>query len=428
MVDIRMNEAPLPLSGAEDPLDFLQSLPLDITTKDPLPFEEISENITDESPLGGSGRVLKNKAGQLTLNKTITEMTHEKTIEMLQNRSAKVYGPQAPKLVQLDSVIDLIHLRDTFVIAGTGVGKSRIAEMYWDLFPKYRKPIVLVLNPLDSLGDNQVEEKKSLGISAINLTKMNLNEKVEKDILKGDYSFIYLSPEVLLNNAIFSRIFYNETFQNRVLLVVVDEAHMIYVWGLVASGKSKKLFSHGRHQDRAVFCPSYGDIAARLLGINAPLLLLSATCRPQAIKASKVIHEARRIEGGHGDANSTFARRFHACSGDVSKEETTKQFAAGEFPVISCTMALGLGQNWKRVRSVVHVGRGDPASICQMIGRCGRGGTNGLAILFVEANRRSGKNCVEEFVTPAKQTDDERMDALAITPVCLQICFAIDNM
>jgi hypothetical protein len=54
---------------------------------------------------------------------------------------------------------------------------------------------------------------------------------------------------VLLNNAIFARLFFNEDFQNRVLLVVVDEAHMIYVWGLVASGKSKKLFSHGRHQD-----------------------------------------------------------------------------------------------------------------------------------------------------------------------------------
>jgi superfamily II DNA helicase RecQ len=59
---------------------------------------------------------------------------------------------------------------------------------------------------------------------------------------------------------------------------------MIYVWGLVASGKSKKLFSHGRHQDWGVFRPSYGDISARLLGINVPLLLLSATCWPQAIK------------------------------------------------------------------------------------------------------------------------------------------------
>ncbi|OAV86985.1 hypothetical protein PTTG_29631, partial [Puccinia triticina 1-1 BBBD Race 1] len=265
-------------------------------------------------------------------------------------------------------------------------------------------------------------------------------------------------------------------------------------------GKSKKLFSHGHHQDWAVFRPSYGDIAARLLGINAPLLLLSATCQPQAItgileslktteesisyrnaelsrpeihiirvpmkhllklcddllqlygprscipdkeiipaliysttqnltmQTSKVIHKARRIPGSHGDANIFFARRFHTCLGSVSKQETTTKFAAGKFPVISCTMALGLGQNWKRVQLVVHVGQGDPASICQMIGCCGRGGSNGLAILFVEPNYRSGKNRVEEFTTPTQQTNDERMDALAITPICLQICFAIDNM
>ncbi|EHS62947.1 uncharacterized protein PGTG_22744 [Puccinia graminis f. sp. tritici CRL 75-36-700-3] len=118
------------------------------------------------------------------------------------------------------------------------------------------------------------------------------------------------------------------------------------------------------------------------------------------MQVSKVIHEARRIPGGHNDAHSTFARRFHACTGDMSKEETTNKFAAGEFPVIACTMALGLGQNWKRVRSVVHVGQGDPASICQMIGRCGRGGSPGLAILFVEANQRSGKNTVDEFANP----------------------------
>jgi superfamily II DNA helicase RecQ len=111
----------------------------------------------------------------------------------------------------------------------------------------------------------------------------------------------------------------------------------------------------------------------------------------------------------------------------MSKEETTTKFAAGDFPVIACTMALGLGQNWKRVRSVIHVGRGDPASICQMIGRCGRGGSNGLAILFVEKNCRSGKNTVKEFTNPTCQTDDKRMDALAVTPVCFRICFSIDN-
>lgn len=109
-----------------------------------------------ETPIKGPGRLLKSKKGKLTLSSSVTDMNYDQTIKMLRNRSAKTYKDQEPKTVQLELVMDLINCRDTFVLAGTGVGKSRIAEMYWDLFPKYKKPIVLVLNPLDSLGNNQV--------------------------------------------------------------------------------------------------------------------------------------------------------------------------------------------------------------------------------------------------------------------------------
>ncbi|PLW39768.1 hypothetical protein PCANC_19801 [Puccinia coronata f. sp. avenae] len=122
--------------------------------------------------------------------------------------SSKVerYGNEA-KEIQLKAVMDLVERKNSFVLAGTGFGKTRIAEMYWHLFPKGKKATVLCLNPLDSLGDNQ-------------------------------------SPEVLLNNQIFHEVFCNTKFCNRLVLTVVDEAHMVYVWGLVASGAAKKIKSH----------------------------------------------------------------------------------------------------------------------------------------------------------------------------------------
>ncbi|EHS62948.1 uncharacterized protein PGTG_22745 [Puccinia graminis f. sp. tritici CRL 75-36-700-3] len=151
-------EEPLPIGEMNWPEEDILGLPqtsmMNAITKDPLPFEEVPDVIQPEET-ERSARSLKNKVGQLTLNKNITEMEREKTIQMLKKRSATNYGGQEPKEVQIDLVIDLIHRRDTFVLAGTGVGKSRIAEMYWDLFPRYKKPIVLVLNPLDALGDNQ---------------------------------------------------------------------------------------------------------------------------------------------------------------------------------------------------------------------------------------------------------------------------------
>ncbi|KNE98672.1 hypothetical protein PSTG_08042 [Puccinia striiformis f. sp. tritici PST-78] len=70
--------------------------------------------------------------------------------------------------------IDLVHHQHTFVLAGTGFGETRITEVYWHLFPVYRKPVLMVLNPLDTLSDNEVPEKKAAKFEAVNLTKMNI--------------------------------------------------------------------------------------------------------------------------------------------------------------------------------------------------------------------------------------------------------------
>jgi ATP-dependent DNA helicase RecQ len=273
---------------------------------------------------------------------------------------------------------------------------------------------------------------------------------------------------------------------------------MIYMWGLVASGQAKGLNSHGKIQDISIFRPCYGNLGAKLMAIGVPILLMSATCRPQAIdqilvslkitrnnitfvhgelsrpeitiwrlpmkhalssgddllqlfgpedciadedipptivysstrhltlQVLNVLNDARR-KVGQLNPTSGFARRFHACTGDLDKEDVIRDFELGRFPVISSTMALGLGQNWSRVRRVVHIGRGDPATIFQMIGRCGRDGKPGLAILLVETSRRYGKNNISDFSNHEVQNDDDRMDGLAITPVCLRVAFSIDN-
>ncbi|KAH9454511.1 hypothetical protein Pst134EB_014587 [Puccinia striiformis f. sp. tritici] len=51
-----------------------------------------------------------------------------------------------------------------------------------------------------------------------------------------------------------------------------------------------------------------------------------------------------------------------------------------------------------------------------MIGRRGRDGRPGLAVLFMQKTRRKGKNSVAQFTRSAFQTDKDQLDALAITP------------
>ncbi|POV95739.1 hypothetical protein PSTT_16073 [Puccinia striiformis] len=132
--------------------------------------------------------------------------------------------------------------------------------------------------------------------------------------------------------------------------------------------------------------------------------------------------------GGEYNPNSEVIRRYHAVTGDMEKEDVVEGYESGNFSCISCTMALGLGQNWKKVRRVIQIGRGDPSCIAQMIGRCGRDGRPGLAIMFVEPKRRFGLNTLAAIAKADKTTDDVRMDSLAITPVCLRIAFSVDNL
>jgi superfamily II DNA helicase RecQ len=157
-----------------------------------------------------------------------------------------------------------------------------------------------------------------------------------------------------------------------------------------------------------------------------PTLIYSGT-RNATFQVMKVINEARKTKLHEYDPNDKFIRRFHSCTGDSDKLLNMDDFTNGLYPVISTTMALGLGQNLKRVRCVIHLGRGDPSSIVQMVGRCGRGGNGGLALLFVEPVRKSGKNCVEDFDADDMGGDDTRMDSLAVTPLCLRVGLTCDN-
>ncbi|KAI7938873.1 hypothetical protein MJO28_014452 [Puccinia striiformis f. sp. tritici] len=98
-----------------------------------------------------------NLSSNLSLSKFVREMSRGDLFVHITNIVNNYYD-EPLKPLQMQTVINLVHRKDTFVLAGTGFGKTRIAEVYWHLFPAYRKPVILVLNPLDTLGDNQVSD------------------------------------------------------------------------------------------------------------------------------------------------------------------------------------------------------------------------------------------------------------------------------
>ena len=141
----------------------------------------------------------------INVYKKVFEMGDHNLKEHINNVAEKTYG-QAAKLLQIDAVANLVMGRNTFLLAGTGFGKSRIAEIYYKMIPHKQRAVVLVLNPLDSLGDNQVYEKEQAGFTAINLNKLSFNKKAAEDISKGVYQFVYMSPKIFLNNKMWEEV------------------------------------------------------------------------------------------------------------------------------------------------------------------------------------------------------------------------------
>lgn len=67
--------------------------------------------------------------------------------------------------LQIEAVVKLLNKEPTFLLAGTGYGKSRIPELFYHLYSLDSKPIILVLIPLDALGADQVSLCLSLVFS-----------------------------------------------------------------------------------------------------------------------------------------------------------------------------------------------------------------------------------------------------------------------
>ncbi|PLW57777.1 hypothetical protein PCANC_01322 [Puccinia coronata f. sp. avenae] len=110
---------------------------------DPFILEMVAQQLSGSKP-------------RITLPKKLLALPREELKDHIREIADGIYSDHA-KDQQIDAVSHLVHSEHTFILAGTGFRKTRIAEIYsWKLFKPYQKPVIVVLNPLDALGDNQV--------------------------------------------------------------------------------------------------------------------------------------------------------------------------------------------------------------------------------------------------------------------------------
>ncbi|MBN2891447.1 MAG: RecQ family ATP-dependent DNA helicase [Bacteroidales bacterium] len=321
----------------------------------------------------------------------------------------KYWGYPGFRPLQEDIIVSAAeHKKDTLGLLPTGGGKSIIFQV-----PGLAHDgMCIVVSPLIALMKDQVENLKKQKISAAaiytGMTKKEIDLTFENAI-KGEYKFLYLSPERLGTNH-----FLEKLTQMKINLLAIDEAHCISQWGYD-------------------FRPSYLQIAEfRKYIPDVSVLALTATATPEVVvdiqdklafkeknafrksfERKNVVYLVRRTEDKFGQllklvngiqgtgivyvrsrkltekvaaflqSHGVSADFYHAGIEPREKDQKQNDWKHDKIRIIVATNAFGMGIDKSDVRFVIHIDLADSLeAYFQEAGRGGRDLNDAYAFLL----------------------------------------------
>lgn len=319
-----------------------------------------------------------------------------------------VFGYDQFISLQEQIIISILQQRDTLAIMPTGGGKSLCYQIPALMLPG----VTLVISPLISLMQDQVDQLREAGVAAV-LLNSSLNQETYRanlhQVKNGTAKLLYIAPEAFQKNQI------RELFSSiSISCLAIDEAHCISQWG---------------HD----FRPEYRQIAAFRSHCHAPCIALTATATPrvrQDIKESLLFKNSsefvasfdrtnlllkvepkfnaleqtlnciRRFKGQAGIIYCTTrnqvddmamalkgagisAEPYHAGMDNFQRSHNQQLFARDDIEIIVATVAFGMGINKSNIRFVIHFSiPKNIESYYQEIGRAGRDGLPSECLLL----------------------------------------------
>ena len=315
---------------------------------------------------------------------------------------SQVFGYKTFRDGQADVINGLCEGRDALVLLPTGGGKS----LCYQIPAMLRKGTGIVVSPLISLMQDQVEQLHALGIRAAYLNSSLDPEKQQQTLSRltqGGLDLLYVSPERLLQPH-----FRRTISQCDIGLFAIDEAHCVSHWGhdfrqdYRALGQLKQQFP----DIPIVGLTATADAATQQdilsqLQLDDPLIYKGSFDRPNIryrvmskYKAFDQVSDYVKQQDGSGiiycnsrakvdDLNARLYRQgvrcaaYHAGLDNDEREFVQRQFLNDKVDVVVATVAFGMGSNKSNVRYVVH--HDVPRSVESYYQETGRAGRDGLA-------------------------------------------------
>ena len=149
--------------------------------------------------------------------------------------AASSLGYSSLKNEQKRAIEAFIGGKDVFVSLPTGYGKSlcfALLPLVFDMMRGVDKAsIAIIISPLISLMQDQVANFNRKGISSVCVSdKETTSKESRRNILKGRYQLIFMSPESLFRNLDWRRMLSTDVYMKNLIAFVVDEAHCVTKW------------------------------------------------------------------------------------------------------------------------------------------------------------------------------------------------------
>lgn len=311
---------------------------------------------------------------------------------------------------QREVIEALLRGEDVVALLPTGMGKSLCYQLAGYIF---RKP-VLVISPLLSLMQDQVEQMKRFGekkVIALN-SFLARNERQQVLAQLTQYRFIFTSPEMLQQPQVSAAL-----GRLNLSLIVVDEAHCISQWGydfrpdylrlqewlqtvqrppvlaLSATATPKVLaditsvlqmqqpFTYMHEVDRKNIALLREVFATKEEKLPWLLTHIAKTEGPGIIytrSRKKTVEIATRLQ-----QQNILAEAYHGGIAQEERQIIQQQFIAGTLQWIVATNAFGMGIHKDNVRQVIHETMpANMADYMQEIGRAARDGKQAIATVL----------------------------------------------